>query len=335
MKSIVCTEPNKMEFTTKGNISTVANNEVLIAIKRIGICGTDIHAYGGNQPFFSYPRILGHELSGMVKSIGEDVDDVKEGDIVTVLPYMFCGECIACRNGKENCCIDMKVIGVHRDGGMGEYLKVPSENVIVVNDLSLDEASIVEPLSIGAHAVNRADIQKGESVLVIGAGPIGLGVARFAKLAGAKTIIMDISEERLRLCEEWAETDLSVVAGDDAYKTILDENNGELPSIVLDATGNKNSMMKSFDYVSHGGKLVYVGLVKDTISFNNPDFHAKELTLLGSRNALKKDFEYVVSCMRKGLIKESYITHKIDFSDVINFFEAGNFTTNKTVITLD
>lgn len=334
MKTIVCREPNEMEMVTQDFEKIVKENEVLISIKKIGICGTDIHAYGGNQPFFQYPRVLGHELSGIVENVGDHVESINKGDRVTVIPYVHCGECIACRNGKTNCCNNMEVIGVHRDGGMAEYLILPEDNVMVVNSLSLEDASIIEPLSIGAHAVQRAELKKNETVLVIGTGPIGMGVARFAKLAGAKTIIMDLNEKRLETCKTWADADHMVTAGDRALQDIYDLNDNELPSTVFDATGNKHSMMQAFDYVSHGGKLFYVGLVKDTISFFDPDFHAKELTLMGSRNAMKSDFEYVIDCLEKGLIKDSYITNEIDFKEVPEFFKTGNFGANKTIISL-
>lgn len=334
MKSIVCTEPNKMGIVQTENIDTVEENEVLIQMKRIGICGTDIHAYAGNQPFFTYPRILGHELSGIVKNVGSKAGNIHVGDKVAVIPYMHCGTCISCRNGKTNCCISMQVLGVHKDGGMAEYMKVPASHVMVVNELSLDDAAIIEPLSIGAHAIRRAEIKQDETVLIIGAGPIGLGVARFAKLQGAKTIIMDLSEERLAYCKEWADCDAVVHAGGDVEEQLLALNHQELPSIVLDATGNKHSMTQAFDYVAHGGKLIYVGLVKDHITFFDPDFHSKELTLFASRNALREDFEYVIQCMEQGEMKEGYITNRISFDEAVEFFAAGNFTTNKTVISV-
>lgn len=335
MKSIVCTEPNNMEIAQTENIDSVEENEVLIQIKRIGICGTDIHAYAGNQPFFTYPRILGHELSGIVKNVGNKVEHIVAGDTVATIPYMHCGTCIACCNGKTNCCTSMQVLGVHTDGGMAEYIKVPASHVMVVNELSLDDAAIIEPLSIGAHAIRRADIKEGETVLIIGAGPIGLGVARFAKLQGAKTIIMDLSEERLAYCKEWADCDALVQAAGNVQEQLLAVNNQELPSIVLDATGNKYSMTQAFDYAAHGGKLIYVGLVKDHITFFDPDFHSKELTLFASRNALKEDFEYVIQCMEQGKIKDGYITNRISFDEVVEFFAAGHFTTNKTVISVE
>ncbi|MFJ7971388.1 zinc-binding alcohol dehydrogenase family protein [Psychrobacillus sp. NPDC096389] len=334
MKVITCTEPGKMDEITLDKPEILADGEVIVAIKRVGICGTDIHAFGGNQPFFSYPRVLGHELAGVIEATASDVENIQIGDKVTIIPYLHCGECLACTSGKTNCCTQMQVLGVHVDGGMAEYLKVPASHVFVVNSLSLNDAAMVEPLSIGAHAVRRAAIQQGETVLIIGAGPIGLGAARFAKLQGAKTIMMDISEERLRFAKEWTACDVTVAATDDAIEKLKEVNNGSLPSVVMDATGNKQSMTTAFNYVNHGGKLVYVGLVKDSITFFNPDFHAKELTLLGSRNATKEDFEYVISCLEKGQVSSSYVTNQIQFDEVNSYFQAGNFRTNKTLITV-
>lgn len=335
MESIVCTEPGDMSIANKTTPTEIGADDVLIAIKRIGVCGTDIHAFKGNQPFFTYPRILGHEISGIVDKVGKGVGNTNIGDTVVVIPYLHCGECAACISGKTNCCTNMKVLGVHTDGGMGEYVTVPSSNVIPVKELTLDDAAIVEPLSIGAHAVRRAQIQNDDMVLVIGTGPIGLGVARFAKLQGAKTIVMDINEERLNFGQKWSESDIAINGSDNVLQQLLDVGDGSLPTIVFDATGNKQSMMESFNYVGHGGKLVFVGLVKDDISFYNPDFHSKEITLLGSRNATKQDFDYVINCLSNDLIHSFYISSKIRFEDTISYFKQGNFQTNKTVIMRD
>ncbi|MGG0938341.1 zinc-binding alcohol dehydrogenase family protein [Brevibacillus centrosporus] len=314
MKTIVCQVPGKMELIETEAPASPRENEVLLNIKRIGICGTDIHAYGGNQPFFAYPRVLGHELSGEVAEVGAAVTNLKAKDRVAVIPYMHCGTCISCRSGKTNCCTQMKVLGVHIDGGMRESIVVPATHVLPVPNLSWEEAAIVEPLCIGAHAVRRARIQPGETVLVIGAGPIGLGVARFAKLQGAKVIAMDMSEERLAFCQEWAECDEIVLASSEPKERIRQLNGQDLPTVVFDATGNKHSMTGAFDFVAHGGTLVYVGLVKEQIAFSDPDFHAKELTLMGSRNATLEDFQFVIGCMNEGKINSSaYITEKIPF----------------------
>lgn len=332
MKSIICEEPGKMRIRDTKLSNFLHDDHILINVKHIGICGTDIHAFGGNQPFFEYPRILGHELSGIVEKVGSNVKNIDIADKVTIIPYIHCGKCLACRNGKTNCCENIEVIGVHRDGGMTEYLPVPYQNVIKVNDLPIHMSAMIEPLSIGAHAVDRGDIQSGETVLVVGAGPIGLGVARFSKLKGAKVIVADLSTERLKFCKEWSGCDEIVTVSPSTIDDILEVNNQEYPTVVFDATGNKISMELAFNYVNHGGRIVYVGLVKDNIEFADSKFHSKEITLKGSRNATLKDFEFVIEQIRKGQIKESYFTKHIKFDDVPEFFQKGKFQTNKTII---
>jgi len=321
MKSIVCEQPNQFKMV-EVEPPVLKTGEALVRIRRIGICGTDYHAYRGNQPFFSYPRVLGHELSGQIEVIGENPVGLKEGDQVSIIPYMECGECIACRNGKTNCCTDMKVLGVHIEGGMSEWITVPYNHLVKTDGLTLDQSAMIEPLSIGAHAIRRSGLKSGEYVLVIGAGPIGLGVMAFAKHEGAKVIAMDVNDERLEFCRKWAKVDYIVNALDNPMGNLKEITNGELPTVVFDATGNTKSMMASFDYPAHGGKLIYVGLTKGNISFDDPDFHKKELTLMGSRNAKREDFEYVVSAIQNGGVDiDSYITHRVSFDEMINQFE--------------
>lgn len=336
LKSIVCQEPGKMEMIEQEKPEITNPSDVLISIKRIGICGTDVHAYGGNQPFFIYPRILGHELSGVVEGTGSAVNTVNIGDNITVIPYIHCGTCTACEIGKTNCCTDMKVIGVHIDGGMKDFLVIPETHVLKTSSLSLNQAVIIEPLSIGAHAIRRAEVKETDTVLVIGAGPIGLGVARFAKLSGAKTIVMDLSETRLKFSKEWARCDGILLSNEENQQRLRNINDGKLPSIVIDATGNRRSMMNSFDYVSHGGKLIYVGLVKGDICFDDPSFHSKELTLMGSRNATLEDFQYVIACIENGEVNANdYISQELSFQETANFFETGDFSKNKSIIVID
>lgn len=321
MKTIVCEQPN--QFVAKHTERPVPKpGEALIQIQRIGLCGTDYHAYRGNQPFFEYPRVLGHELAGEIVWVPEGSDEFTVGELVAVIPYMACGSCIACRRSKTNCCTAMSVLGVHTDGGMREIISVPLKFIIKADGLTPDQAALVEPLSIGAHAVRRSGVQAGEYVVVIGAGPIGLGVMKFAKLAGAQVIAMDLNEERLAYCKTWVPVDYTVQAGNQALEQILAITGGDLPTVVLDATGHPGSMMNAFQYVSHGGVLVYVGLFKGDITFHDPDFHKKELTLMGSRNATREDFEYVLSCMRSGEIDtDTFITHRVEFDQLIEQFE--------------
>lgn len=316
MKAIICEQIDKLELVEQ-NDPSLGHGEAIVRIRRIGICGTDLHAYKGNQPFFTYPRVLGHELSGIVEQVDDSSGSVKVGDQVSIIPYMHCGHCVACRRGKTNCCTDMKVLGVHIDGGMRERVAVPVSHLLVVNELSLDEAALLEPLSIGAHAVRRSGLGEGDTALVIGSGPIGLGVMAFAKHQGAKVIAMDIQEERLAFCRQWAKVDETVNALENAKARVAELTDGDYPTVVFDATGNARSMQGAFDFVSHGGTLVYVGLVKADLTFNDPDFHKREITLMGSRNATQEDFAAVKAAVQSGSIDaSSYITHRIPFAEL-------------------
>ncbi len=322
MKGIVCQGVNRFAPVELPDPS-LSDGHAIVRIKRVGICGTDQHAYRGNQPFFTYPRILGHELAGIIEDIGPNDKGLGIGDQVGVMPYLNCGHCIACRNGSPNCCVNIRVLGVHVDGGMRERMTVPIGHLIHTKGLTLDQSAVLEPLSIGAHAVRRAELKLGETVLVIGAGPIGLGVMAFANYQGAKVIAMDIHDQRLAFCKEWAHVDETIHALHDPKSRLEDITDGDYPTVVFDATGNVHSMSQSFQWVAHGGKLVYVGLVKADISFHDPEFHKREMTLLGSRNATEEDFDTVLHALRQGNIDvDRFITHRAPFDKMIDSFEA-------------
>ncbi|CAI6077149.1 zinc-binding alcohol dehydrogenase family protein [Cohnella sp. JJ-181] len=322
MRGIVCEEIERFRLVDDLPEPARAPWEAVIAIKRIGICGTDLHAFKGRQPFFAYPRVLGHELAGVVEEIDPNEAGLQVGDRVSVIPYMHCGTCIACRGGKTNCCTAMKVLGVHIDGGMRERIAVPVTHLIATNDLTLDQAAALEPLAIGAHAVRRSGLASGETALVIGGGPIGLGVMALAKARGARVVAMDVNASRLAFCRDWARADATVNALEDPLGGVLAANGGELPSVVFDATGNARSMTDAFGYAAHGGRLVYVGLVGADISFHDPEFHKRELTLMGSRNATREDFERVLEALAAGGIDVGrYVTHRAALDDMIGRFE--------------
>lgn len=320
MKQLICVQPGQFEYK-EVTIPAVSKGNILLKIKRIGICGTDLHAFEGTQPYFNYPRILGHELAAEIAD-ANNIAGFNIGEAVTILPYFSCGVCIACRNGKPNCCVDIKVAGVHTDGGMAEYYQVPAEYVIAGDGLSYDELALVEPLAIGAHGVRRANIQPGEFVLIIGAGPIGLGLMEFARIAGAQVIAADVNANRLAFCRKQLGVphtiDASVVVVDRELKEIT---GGDMPTVIIDATGNKTAMQQAFGYMAHGGRYVLVGLQKQELSFSHPEFHKREATLMSSRNATKADFAYVMQCMKRGLVQPStYITHRTGFSNVKDEF---------------
>jgi len=313
---LVCTEPGNFEYEMRQK-PQLQPDYAIIKIKRIGICGTDLHAFEGTQPYFSYPRILGHELSGELIDF-DNAPGFQKGEIVTFIPYFNCGHCIACRMGKPNCCSSIQVCGVHCDGGMVEYLMVPSQSLLHGDGLSLDELALVEPLAIGAHGVRRAQIADGENVLVIGAGPIGLGTMEMAKIAGANVIAMDINEQRLQFCNEKLGVGFTLnAASKDIVQQLAEITNGDMPTVVIDATGNLKAINTGFQYLSHGGKYILIGLQKGEICFSHPEFHKREATLMSSRNATKEDFQKVMSAMKNKLIDPSnYITHRTIFTDV-------------------
>jgi 2-desacetyl-2-hydroxyethyl bacteriochlorophyllide A dehydrogenase len=321
MKSLICKKPHQLEYADV-NTPELKPGHAIIKIKQVGICGTDIHAFEGTQPYFTYPRILGHELSGDLIDL-DSAEGFVPGDIVTIIPYFNCGECIACRNNKPNCCVNIQVCGVHVDGGMVEYFSVPSYSLMSGEGLSYDELALIEPLSIGAHGISRANVKEGEFVLVIGAGPIGLGTMEFAKISGGKVIAMDVNENRLQFCKEKLNVDYTISAGGDANKQLKEITNGDMPTVVIDATGNQKAINNALQYLAHGGKYVLIGLQKNELIFSHPEFHKRETTLMSSRNATRQDFKHVMNCIKRKLINPStYITHKVKFGKVKDEFES-------------
>ena len=316
MKTLVCNSPGHFEYS-QGEKPVLSPGQAIIRIRRIGICGTDLHAFEGTQPFFQYPRILGHELAGELVA-ADGAPDFVPGEAVTFIPYFNCGTCIACRSGKPNCCTAIQVCGVHTDGGMVEYLSVPSRSLIHGQGLSFDELALTEPLAIGAHGIRRAGVAAGEFVLVIGAGPIGLGTMAFARIAGAQVIALDMNPARLQFCQQKLGVEHVIDAGAaDVSEQLARITQGDMPTVVIDATGNQKAINNAFQYLAHGGRYVLIGLQKGDIHFSHPEFHKREATLMSSRNATRADFEHVVAAMKQGLVDPTtYITHRVAFDQV-------------------
>jgi 2-desacetyl-2-hydroxyethyl bacteriochlorophyllide A dehydrogenase len=322
MKTIVCEEPNRFEKREVA-MPEPKDGEVLLKMQRIGICGTDLHAYHGDQPYFTYPRRLGHEVSGEIVEIGSNDAGLRSGESVVIMPYLACGKCIACRKGLTNACMSLSIIGVHQDGGMAEYITMPESHLIKAEGLKAEQMAIVECLSIGAHATRRANVQPGQKVLVIGAGPIGIGAMQFVRNAGAEVIAMDINAGRLAYCRDVIGVKHLVNAGDNPKEQLEEITGGEYPDVVMEATGNPKSMETAFQYVSHGGTYVLISLVKADIAFSDPEFHKREMNLLSSRNATKQDMENVVKAMQAGEVEtERFITHRASFDTMIDTFES-------------
>lgn len=309
MKAVVCRSPGELVLEDRAEPGAPPPGWALVKVGHVGICGTDYHIFEGKHPFLAYPRVMGHEVSGTVIGAG-DGTALAAGQTVIVNPYLACGKCVACRHGKPNCCVAIEVLGVHRDGAMCGQILVPAQNLYPAGGLPPADAAAVEFLAIGAHAVRRSQAATGARALVIGAGPIGLGTAVFARIAGLEVSLLDMSAERL----SFAGRELGfagIDGGGDVAAQIGAATGGDGFDTVFDATGNARSMQSAFAHVAHGGTLVLVSVVKDDIAFSDPEFHKREMTLVGSRNALAADFEHVAASMRAGKVPlAKLVTHR-------------------------
>ncbi|MCT7328349.1 zinc-binding alcohol dehydrogenase family protein [Ralstonia mojiangensis] len=319
MLTVVCETPGTL-LALDRPVPTPAEGEVLLRVKRVGVCGTDLHIFTGNQPYLNYPRVMGHELSGIVEQAPAG-SALAKGDVVYVMPYLSCGHCVACRQGRTNCCVNIQVLGVHRDGAFTEYLSVPQAFVHKADGVSLDQAAMVEFLAIGAHAVRRAQVRAGQRVLVVGAGPIGMAAMIFAKLRGAVVTALDSRADRLAFAVEQLSVDASVALGDSDEAQLSALTANEFYDVVFDATGNPKAMERGLRFVAHAGTYVLISVVAANISFSDPEFHKRETTLLASRNATTEDFETVLDAMRAGKIPTALNTHRMALADVPEHFK--------------
>jgi alcohol dehydrogenase len=300
-----------------------ARGEAVVRVYRVGICGTDFSGYLGKMPFFSYPRIPGHELGVEVVAVGDGVTNVKPGDRCAVEPYINCQKCYSCTRGHTNCCENHQTLGVHCDGGLRPLFTVPARKLHISTKLSYEQLALVETLAIGCHAINRGNPQPDETILVIGAGPIGLSVVEFARLTGARTIVTDINENRLRFVRErMGIADTILAKGDGSeLQTFTGMSGGKLGNVVIDATGNAGSMANALNYVGFAGRLVFVGITTQEIKFAHPLMHRREMTLLASRNALSADFTRIVKLIEDGRIDtRPWITHHAPLEGMIAEF---------------
>ncbi len=330
MKVLICTEPGKMEYDERP-VPEPAAHEVLLKINTIGICGTDLHAYNGHQPFFTYPRILGHEISASVADANGHEQFVV-GEAVTIMPYFYCGNCYSCRQFKTNCCSNLKVAGVHIDGGMQEFYCVPASSVFKDTGLPNERLATVEPFAIGEHALNQAGVFSGSRILILGAGPIGIGIALLALYRKAEVIIADPDAYRLTLCRNIKGLTIIDMQKENPKEKLMELTQGDGAAFVFEASGNIRAIESTSELIAHGGKIILVGLQKQAFSFNHPDFHKKEITLMSSRNAVPADFFNVVSYFREPNTSGfQYITHRIEFDKAASWFMDTNAEKNKII----
>lgn len=315
MDVVICQRPGTLTVERRP-VPVPAPNEVLVRVRRVGMCGTDMHIFRGVQPFLTYPRVMGHEISGEVVQSPDD-SSLAPGEPVYVVPYLSCGRCSACRKQRPNCCKALEVLGVHRDGALAQYVCVPEGFVFSARGVSLDDAAMIEFLAIGAHAVGRSGLSQDQRVLICGSGPIGIACALFAKLRGSEVTVIDLRPERLSLCTEQLGIDHALELTPDIDARLLSISGGDMFDVVFDATGNAEAMKAGFRYIAHGGTYVLVSVVSADISFSDPEFHKREATLLASRNATAQDFEFVIECIRAGKIPTAHLhTHSAPLTEL-------------------
>ena len=278
-------------------------HEALVRIHRVAICGSDWHAFEGHQPNYSYPRVMGHELSCEVLEAPENACGIQPGDLCAIQPHINCGVCVACRLNRPNCCTDLLIYGIQIDGGMGGLLTIPVDHLQKSDKLSLDELALVETLTIGAHAVVRSALSAGEDALIVGAGPIGLSVLQFALAVGASARIVEKVEYRRKFAERFG-------------VEVLSEYDGRQGLVVFDATGDADAMEASFDRVSPAGRLLLLGYYQGRISFDQPQFLRKELNVIASRNS-HEQFRRVIGMMERGALDvKPWVTTRLSLPEV-------------------
>ncbi|HSQ58247.1 MAG TPA: zinc-binding alcohol dehydrogenase family protein [Gemmata sp.] len=323
MKAIQLEKPEHFRVIDIPEPPAPGPGDAVVKIFRVGICGTDLSGYLGKMPFFSYPRIPGHELGVEVVAVGPGVTNVKPGDRASIEPYINCQTCYSCTRGHTNCCENHKTLGVHIDGGLTPLYTIPARKLHVSKKLTFEQLALVETLAIGLHAINRASPKPDETVLVIGAGPIGLATIEFAKLAGSRVIVMDLNEQRLRFVREKMGVAETIAAkGLDAdVKTFTDLTAGKLGNVVVDATGSAKSMAAAYNFVGFAGRLVWVGITQDPITVTQPLMHRREMTFLASRNALASEFTWIIRLIEGGMLDtRPWITHSVPFDAMIAEF---------------
>ena len=323
IRAIRFEEPLKLRAVQVAAPPAPVPGEALVKTHSVGVCGTDASAYRGTFPFFDFPRIPGHELGVEVVAVGDGVTSVAPGDTCSVEPYLNCGRCYACSKGRSNCCERLSVIGVMQDGGLCDRFTLPADKLHRATGLTFDQLALTETLTIGCHAAARAAPAAEDQVLIIGLGPIGLAALEFIRLRTPRVTVMDRLESRVGFCRDTYAPAGTIVAGDGRELEQVRDRSGErMFDVVIDATGNPQSMAAALTYAAHGGTVVFLGLTRQEIVFAQPEMHRRELTLLATRNALPADFRRVIDAMSDGTIDTGpWITHRVPFDQVEQRFD--------------
>ncbi|WP_412523880.1 zinc-binding alcohol dehydrogenase family protein [Clostridium sp. JS66] len=320
MKVVEVSKAGEIEITKKP-IPSIKKGEALLKIKYCGICGSDVATFTGNQPFASYPRVPGHEFSAEIVEIDENTYGLKKGMIVTANPYFNCGHCYSCERGKVNCCESNETMGVQRDGSFQEYVAMPIEKIYDGKGLSAKTLALVEPFSIGYHAINRGNVQKGDNVLVIGSGAIGMFAMLSAKQRGAKVYVTDMLEGRLKKALEMGADGVINSKTEDLDKRVKEITNSKGMDVCVEAVGRAETFLKCIDLAAFGSKIILIGNGKTETTFNQSILLKKELDVYGSRNSLN-DFVPLIDLISSGKVKvDDMVTNEFTFDNSIDAFK--------------
>ena len=312
MKVLKIAEPGKVVLG-EGEKPAAEQNEVLVKLKYVGFCGSDLSTYLGKNPMVQYPRVPGHEISGIIESVGEGIPDgFSAGEPVTVVPYTNCGQCPSCRRGRSYACQFNQTLGVQRDGAMQEYISVPWQKILKAPKLSELELAMVEPLTVGFHAIERGRVTDSDTVMVMGCGMIGAGAVVRAVLRGATVIAVDIDDHKLNLARDLGAHYTVNSVNSDLHEELGKLTGGDGPDVVVEAAGNPITYRAAVEEVAFTGRVVCIGYAGSEVSFATKLFVQKEMDIMGSRNATPEDFRAVISYLERGTIPlDQMITLKV------------------------
>jgi len=336
MKAVKIIKPGVVKLVEL-NKPKVSVEEILIKLKALGLCGSDLKTYQGQNQMVIYPRIPGHEIAGEIVQTGEEVpSEFQVGRLVTVSPYTSCGKCVACQQGRVNCCPYNQTLGVQRDGAAVEFITVPYSKVFLAGDLPEEQIACIEPLSVGWHATNRAQIRSEDIVLVFGCGMIGLGVIAASTYKGAKVIAVDIDDLKLKKAKALGAIYTVNSQKENLEKKIFHLTRGQGVNVVIEAVGLTETFKKAIDLVCFAGRVVYIGYAKALVEYDTSLFVKKELDIKGSRNALDSEIKEVIKMVAsrkikiENLITQNYLLENLE--EAFRFWDKHTEKVTKIII---
>ncbi len=324
MKAVMLEGPGQAQLASVAEPRIAGEDEILLEVRRIGLCGTDLNSYRGRNPLISFPRIPGHEVAATVAELNPKYPEWQPGTPVTLSPYKNCGQCAACRRNRPNACRFNQTLGVQRDGALTEFIAAPARKLFRAN-LSLKELCLVEPLTVGFHATARGRVTADDTVAVFGCGGVGLGAVAAAAFKNARVIGVDLDEAKLATARKAGATQTINSANEDLHEMLEQMTDGRGPDVIIEAIGSRQTFRAAVDEVAYAGRVVYIGFAKEEVAYESRLFVLKEVDILGSRNALPEDFLAVIQLLEaRRFPVEDAVTHVVPMEEAPRILEAWN-----------